>query len=170
MLSCFSFFFFIFLPIQARSEITLLSPMRVNKRTAMHNIFDSAFLKGYFFPFRIRSVQRCKRRQWEAAGLDVLRRVSATLTFAFLSVTVSRNVCKARRCGMQSSKLMEGSSEVIRAHVCAPACKSFACARQHKPKGRAPPAGQPSSATACVLATMCHRQRQTTARGPYAAC
>lgn len=69
--------------------------MRVNKRTAMHNIFDSAFLKGYFFPFRIRSVHRSKRRRWEASGLDVRRCVSATLTFAFLSVTVSRNVCKA---------------------------------------------------------------------------
>lgn len=109
--------------------------MRVNKRTAMHNIFDSAFLKGYFFPFRIRSVHRSKRRQWEAAGLDVLRRVSATLTFAFLSVTVSRDVCKARRCGMQSSKLIEGSSEVIRAHACAcasPACESVACSRVNK--------------------------------------
>lgn len=96
--------------------------MRVNKRTAMHNIFDSAFLKGYFFPFRIRSVRRCKRRRREAAGLDVLRCVSATLTFAFLSVTVSRNVCKAQRCGMQSSELMEGSGEVISAHAGACAC------------------------------------------------
>lgn len=48
--------------------MTLLSPTPVNKRTAMHNIFDSAFLKGYFFPFRIRSVHRCIRRQWEDGG------------------------------------------------------------------------------------------------------
>lgn len=146
--------------------MTLLSPTPVNKRTAMHNIFDSAFLKGYFFPFRIRSVHRCKRRLWEAAGLDVLRCVTATLTFAFLSVTVSRNVCTARRCGVQSSKPMEGSSEVIRVHACVRAPASC----QHKPKGRAPPAGQPPTATACVRATMCHRRWQTTAWGPCGAC
>lgn len=121
--------------------------MPVNKRTAMHNIFDSAFLKGYFFPFRIRSVHRCQRRQWEAAGLDVLRCVSATLTFAFLSVTVSSILCKAQRCGAQSSKLMEGSGEVIRAR--AHQCRTCTCHK--KPKGTAPPAGKPRSALCGLL-------------------
>lgn len=92
--------------------------MRVNKRTAMHNIFDSACLKGYSFPFRIRSVHHCKRRRWEAARLDVQHCVCIMLTFGFLSVTVSHNVYKTQRCGMQSSKLMEGSSEVISVCEC----------------------------------------------------
>lgn len=111
----------------------------------MHNIFDSAFLKGYFFPFRIRSVHRCRRRRREAAGLDVLRCVSATPTFAFPSVTVSCNVCKAPRRGMQSSELMEGRGEVISAHksACARVPQRRLCACQREPKGRAPPAGRP---------------------------
>lgn len=71
-----------------------LSRMRVTKRTAMHNIFDSACLKGYSFPFKIRSVHHCKRKQWEAARLDVLRCVCLSLKFVFLSVTVRDDMYK----------------------------------------------------------------------------
>lgn len=55
---------------------------------------------------------------------------------------------------------------MIRVHACVRAPASC----QHKPKGRAPPAGQPPTATARVRATMCHRRWQTTARGLYGAC
>lgn len=71
--------------------------MRVTKRTAMHNIFDSACLKGYSFLFKIRSVHRCKRTEEEAVRLDVLQRVCLSFKFCFLSVTVRDNMDKNRR-------------------------------------------------------------------------
>lgn len=60
----------------------------------MHNIFDSACLKGYSFPFKIRSVHHCKRMQAEALRLDVLPCFCLSLKFSFLSVTVRDNTDK----------------------------------------------------------------------------
>lgn len=60
----------------------------------MHNISDSACLKGYSFPLKIRSVHHCKRMQEEAVRLDVLHCVCLSLKFCFLSVTVRDNMYK----------------------------------------------------------------------------
>lgn len=68
--------------------------MRVTKRTAMHNIFDSECLKGYSFPFKIRSVHHCKRKLKELAGLDARQHVCLSLKFGFLPVSDSDNIHK----------------------------------------------------------------------------
>lgn len=82
--------------IQGLKGSSSLTCMKVTKRTAMHNIFDSACLKGYSFLFKIRSVHRCKRTE-EALRLDVLQRVCLSFKFCFLSVTVRDNMDKNRR-------------------------------------------------------------------------
>lgn len=76
-----------------------LSRMRVTKRTAVHNIFDSACLKGYI-PFSVKKLghsitaNECSK---EAVGLDVLQRVCLSLKFCFLSITVRDNMDKNHR-------------------------------------------------------------------------
>lgn len=90
--------------IQGLKGSSSLTCMKVTKRTAMHNIFDSACLKGYSFLFKIRSVHRCKRTE-EALRLDVLQRVCLSFKFCFLSVTVRDNMDKNRVLRHTSSEL-----------------------------------------------------------------